>query len=382
MGVAAAAAAWALRLPNAALLPGVLLATWGAARLPLSLGPRLLLAALACAVPPVLRAGALGPGAAALFALPTGLDSHLWLLLLPRVLLWQVEHDRLPAGQRGLLPYAGSLALLGAGAAPHPAPIPHGALLGSHPGAVRERSLRQGLGLLALGIAYLALQSWLAQTLLAPLVSGAPFVPPAGADPGERARLGLAALLWLPWRYLGIAGGLFALVGGLRLAGFELGSGFRRPFAATSFVEFWRGWNHYFRDAAMALFYYPALGALRHRLRPAPAQALAVLFSFAALTGLQYLAGPAAAYPAWAGRPTRFFWAPMARTCLEGALTAASAYLLLRRGPRAAPHGAERLLRTAGVLAAISALSLVSGLLARGRTPGEVASLVRFLAGW
>src|SRR5262249_26364383 len=61
---------------------------------------------------------------------------------------------------------------------------------------------------------------------------------------------------------------IFLAVAVYRLLGFELPSGFRRPFLSRSFGEFFRSFNHYVRDAVLSLFYFPMLGHLRHRARP------------------------------------------------------------------------------------------------------------------
>jgi hypothetical protein len=61
---------------------------------------------------------------------------------------------------------------------------------------------------------------------------------------------------------------IFLAVAVYRLLGFELPSGFRRPFLSQSFGEFFRTYNHYVRDAVLSLFYFPMLGHLRHRARP------------------------------------------------------------------------------------------------------------------
>jgi hypothetical protein len=61
---------------------------------------------------------------------------------------------------------------------------------------------------------------------------------------------------------------IFLAIAAFRLLGFELPSGFRRPFAARTFAEFFRRFNHYVRDAVLSLFYFPLLGHLRHHARP------------------------------------------------------------------------------------------------------------------
>lgn len=61
---------------------------------------------------------------------------------------------------------------------------------------------------------------------------------------------------------------IFLAIAVYRLLGFELPSGFRRPFLSRSFSEFFRSFNHYVRDAVLSLFYFPMLGHLRHHARP------------------------------------------------------------------------------------------------------------------
>jgi hypothetical protein len=60
---------------------------------------------------------------------------------------------------------------------------------------------------------------------------------------------------------------IFLAVAVYRLLGFELPSGFRRPFLSQSFGEFFRSFNHYVRDAVLSLFYFPMLGHLRLHAR-------------------------------------------------------------------------------------------------------------------
>ncbi len=61
---------------------------------------------------------------------------------------------------------------------------------------------------------------------------------------------------------------IFLAVAVFRLIGFDLPSGYRRPFLSRSYGEFFRRFNHYVRDAVLSLFYYPVLGHLRLRMRP------------------------------------------------------------------------------------------------------------------
>lgn len=68
---------------------------------------------------------------------------------------------------------------------------------------------------------------------------------------------------------------IFASVSLFRLMGFDIASGFRRPFLARSFADFFGRWNGYVREAVMSLFYIPLYMRLRRRLSPKVAAAAA-----------------------------------------------------------------------------------------------------------
>ncbi len=68
---------------------------------------------------------------------------------------------------------------------------------------------------------------------------------------------------------------IFTSVSLFRLMGFDLASGFRRPFLARSFADFFGRWNGYVREAVMSLFYMPLYLRLRRRLSPKLAAAAA-----------------------------------------------------------------------------------------------------------
>jgi hypothetical protein len=61
---------------------------------------------------------------------------------------------------------------------------------------------------------------------------------------------------------------VFLAVALFRLLGFNLRSGFDKPFLSRSFAEFFRRFNYYVRDAVLSLFYYPLLGHLRSKFSP------------------------------------------------------------------------------------------------------------------
>lgn len=83
---------------------------------------------------------------------------------------------------------------------------------------------------------------------------------------------------------------IFTAIAMFRMLGFDLPSGFRRPFLSRSFAEFFRRFNHYVRDAVLSVFYFPLLGRLRHALPPRGATIasayLAILFGSFALHDL------------------------------------------------------------------------------------------------
>jgi hypothetical protein len=66
--------------------------------------------------------------------------------------------------------------------------------------------------------------------------------------------------------YCHSAAQVFVSIALFRLLGFDLGSGFNRPFLSRSFVDFYRRWNYYVRAAVVRLFFFPLLGAFRRRL--------------------------------------------------------------------------------------------------------------------
>jgi len=68
---------------------------------------------------------------------------------------------------------------------------------------------------------------------------------------------------------------IFTSVSLFRLMGFDIASGFRRPFLACSFAGFFGRWNGYVREAVMSLFYMPLYMRLRRRLSPKVAAAAA-----------------------------------------------------------------------------------------------------------
>ena len=80
--------------------------------------------------------------------------------------------------------------------------------------------------------------------------------------------------------YVHLASGIFLAVALFRCLGCDLPSGFRQPFRARSFADFFRRWNHYVRDSVLSLFYFPFLGTLRRWL---PKRATEILSAYLAI---------------------------------------------------------------------------------------------------
>jgi len=85
----------------------------------------------------------------------------------------------------------------------------------------------------------------------------------------------LAIIAGVASTYCIFAQTIFTSVSLFRLMGFDIASGFRRPFLARSFADFFGRWNGYVREAVMSLFYIPLYMRLRRRLSPKIAAAAA-----------------------------------------------------------------------------------------------------------
>jgi len=75
----------------------------------------------------------------------------------------------------------------------------------------------------------------------------------------------LRYMTWPFLLYLRVSGQFHIIVGILRLFGFNLPETHHAYFLASSFTDFWRRINIYWKDFMMKLFYYPAFFALRKR---------------------------------------------------------------------------------------------------------------------
>jgi hypothetical protein len=79
--------------------------------------------------------------------------------------------------------------------------------------------------------------------------------------------------------YLRVSGQFHLIVGLLHMFGFNLPETHHLYFLASSFTDFWRRINIYWKDFIMKLFFYPSFFALRSR-GPLKAMALATLVTF------------------------------------------------------------------------------------------------------
>jgi hypothetical protein len=156
--------------------------------------------------------------------------------------------------------------------------------------------------------------------------------------------------------YLKVSGLFHLIVGMLLLFGFNLPETNHRYFLASSFTDYWRRVNIYWRDFIMKIFYYPIFFKLK--TRPTMALAVATLLSFLATWALHL-------YQTWWLKgevtltgPDALFWA------ILGLLVLGNALWEMKRGRsrklasrRYSPAEAARLaLQTAGTFACISLL--------------------------
>jgi hypothetical protein len=99
--------------------------------------------------------------------------------------------------------------------------------------------------------------------------------PTEVADAGDLARYIVSGFLL----YLRISGQFHIIIGVLHLFGFNLPETHHKYFLASSFTDFWRRINIYWKDFMMKIFYYPTFFRLR-RLGTAPALVLSTIVVF------------------------------------------------------------------------------------------------------
>ena len=91
--------------------------------------------------------------------------------------------------------------------------------------------------------------------------------------------------VWLYLLYLLVSGQFHLIVGMLLLFGFNLPETHKRYYLASSFSDFWRRINIYWKDFMMKVFYYPTFFRLR-RLGPTSALVLSTVIVFVMTWGL------------------------------------------------------------------------------------------------
>jgi len=255
--VAAAAVAAPFALGGWSLaLAAYIAAVIAIARAPLSIATRLALALAAWLTVPVLRICVLDADAQA----DTIVLAMVWAGQLYSAFYVIIEREREPPERRPSAAFdLFYLAALPRIAVPYFQPISPGLIAARERPRMPWRVVARGAGLGAWG-AVSAVAAWrLVRTV------------EALRDPTVHAivhhRLVLELLRFIAG-YAHLTYTIFLAVAVYRLLGFELPSGFRRPFLSQSFGEFFRSFNHYVRDAVLSLFYFPMLGHLRHHARP------------------------------------------------------------------------------------------------------------------
>ncbi|MEP0843503.1 MAG: SGNH/GDSL hydrolase family protein [Phycisphaerae bacterium] len=157
--------------------------------------------------------------------------------------------------------------------------------------------------------------------------------------------------------YLRVSGQFHMLIGLLLLFGFNLPETNHRYFLASSFTDYWRRVNIYWKDFIMKVFYYPAFFRLKH-LGQGRALVLATLFSFLMTWVLH-------AYQTWwltrgssISWPDTLFWGILAVLVVFNAhheLTRPRKRALSAAG-MSASNAAGLCLRTAGTFTAVALL--------------------------
>ena len=94
--------------------------------------------------------------------------------------------------------------------------------------------------------------------------------------------------------FLDLTGHIHLAIGMMRVLGFDIPAGSDRPWLSSSVLDYWRRWNTYFRDAVLALGFYPAAFALKKR--PLLAVGVAGALTFA-LSGALHSLSDALARP-------------------------------------------------------------------------------------
>jgi D-alanyl-lipoteichoic acid acyltransferase DltB (MBOAT superfamily) len=177
--------------------------------------------------------------------------------------------------------------------------------------------------------------------------------PSEVADPGRLAQFLVANFLL----YLRVSGQFHLIVGLLHLFGFHLPETHHRYYLASSFTDFWRRINIYWKDFMLKIFYYPVYFKLR-AWGPTPALVVSTLMVFAVtwlLHSYQWFWLRGSFLLAWTDVS---FWAVLAVLVVTNALweTKHGRARTLGRARWTLRGSAGLALRTAGTFAVICAL--------------------------
>ncbi|HVF62997.1 MAG TPA: hypothetical protein VNE58_03265 [Casimicrobiaceae bacterium] len=145
--------------------------------------------------------------------------------------------------------------------------------------------------------------------------------------------------------YLRVSGLFHLIIGMLCLFGFRLPETHNRYLLASSFTDFWRRINIYWKDFMQKVFYYPALFSLR-KLGTKQAMVLATLYVFL-LTWLLH------AYQwFWLRGTMLLVWQDILFWAILGLLVVANALYELKHGRKRSLGGTTQTWRTFGTLVA------------------------------
>jgi D-alanyl-lipoteichoic acid acyltransferase DltB (MBOAT superfamily) len=246
---------------NAARLVGVGLALIGLAHLPVPVGARVALLLAAAAALAALRAG-LGPA-----ALPDPLWPLLGSMFMFRlaIYLYDLRHRAAPFDPPRALAYFFMLPNV---CFPLFPVVDYKTFARSVPGEDPFPTYATGLRWMLRGVVHLLLYRALYQNLL---------IDPSTVSGAAQAVQWIVGTFLL---YLRISGDFHLIVGMLHLFGFALPEPFQHWALASSFTDFWRRINIYWKDFMQKLVFNPAYFSLKRRLGESRALVSATLVTF------------------------------------------------------------------------------------------------------
>jgi hypothetical protein len=155
----------------------------------------------------------------------------------------------------------------------------------------------------------------------------------------------------------------------------DVGSGYMRPFLSADFTEFWRRWDYFYREAALKLFFYPALGRIRKLASKATVTAIAVAAAFTGLIVFRRIVEPVAAYGTDAFEMPHVH-ALITRMGVVGVLTLATAYVAVRWPRAETPSLAVRAVHIALTMGAVCLIFAATVMMVFGMPISQVAKVL------